>query len=119
MATVYRGVVAVEDIVIAAAASVSATIDLTARRWATLSAIQMPAAWTAAALTFEVSHDGAAWVPLFHDSEEYTEAAEASRGVNLNAEAFRAWPYARVRSGTLALPVEQVAERTLLLLKRP
>lgn len=84
--------------------------------------LQMPAAWTAASLTFAVSHDGVTFVPLYWDGAEYTIAAAggaaASRGVSLEPSAFAGWPYVRVRSGTAGSPVNQGAERTLQVLTR-
>lgn len=107
--------------VIASGASLSGTIDLDAGR-RTLIGIQMPGTWTAASLTFAVSHDGTTFVPLYWDGGEYTIAAAggaaASLGVSLDPSAFAGWPFVRVRSGTAGSPVNQGAERTLQVLTR-
>ena len=102
--------------VIASGASLSGAIDLKAGR-RTLVALQMPATWTAASLTFAVSHDGTTYVPLYWDGGEYTiEAAggaAASLGVSLEPSAFAGWPFVKVRSGTAASAVNQAAARTI------
>jgi hypothetical protein len=84
--------------------------------------IQMPAAWTAASLTFAVSADGITYSPLYFDTGEYTVAAGAgavaSAGISLEPRAFAGWPYVKVRSGTAASAVNQGAARTLTVLTR-
>lgn len=104
---------------IASGASLSDAIHLDERQ---LVGIQMPAAWTAASLTFAVSADGVTFVPLYWDGAEYTIAAAggaaASLGVSLEPSAFAGWPFVKVRSGTSGTPVNQGAERTLVVLTR-
>lgn len=118
---VVAGSIAAETAVIANGASLSGTIDLGAGE-RQLVGIQMPAAWTAASLTFAVSHDGVTFVPLYWDGAEYTIAAAggaaASLGVSLEPSAFAGWPFVKVRSGTAASAVNQGAERTLVVLTR-
>jgi hypothetical protein len=108
-------------VVIAAAASVSSSINLAGGR-RQLVGIQMPAAWDAASLTFAVSADGVTFVPLHWDGAEYTilaaGGADASLGASLEPSAFAGWPFVRVRSGTVAVPVNQAAARTLVVLTR-
>jgi len=120
--SVQRGSVEVAAAVIAAAASLSGDVDLGGDGARQLVGLQLPAAWTAASLTFAVSADGEAYVPLFWGGAEYTvEAAggaAASSGVSLEPAAFASWPFVRVRSGTAAAPVNQAAERTLQALTR-
>ena len=108
-------------VTIAAGASTSSTIPLGAgvRQ---LAGLQMPAAWTAAALAYEGSRDGTAWGPIFYGAEEYNqlaaEGAAADARVTLDPLAFGDWPYVRVRSGPSTLRVNQGAERTLVVLTR-
>jgi hypothetical protein len=87
-----------------------------------LAAIQMPAAWTDASLTFAVSADGTTYSPLYFAGSEYTvEAAGgavASGGIALEPRVFAAWPYVKIRSGTAASAVNQGAARTLTVLTR-
>jgi hypothetical protein len=110
----------VQDVVIDSGASLSSVILVDSAR--ALLALQMPAAWTAASLTFAVSFDGTTFVPLYWDGEEYTilaaGGAAASLGVSLEPSAFAGWPFVRVRSGTSGTPVNQGAERTLKALTR-
>ena len=111
----------VQSAVIANGASLSDTVEL-GDGVRQLVGIQMPAAWTAASLTFAVSFDGTTFVPLYWDGAEYTVAAAggaaASLGVSLEPSAFAGWPFVRVRSGTAASAVNQAAERTLQVLTR-
>jgi hypothetical protein len=103
---------------IANGASLSGAIDLGTSR---LLAIQMPAAWTAAALTFEASYDGVTYAPVYDSAgTEISWTVGASRLV-LNAAAAE-WlgvRYLKVRSGTSAAPVNQAADRTLKIIGAP
>ena len=106
--------------VIANGASTSGTILVSGAR--SIVGIQMPAAWTAASLTFDGSHDGTTFVPIHHGAGAYTitaaQGAAASLGVSLAAEAFAPWPFVRIRSGVIGTYVNQAAERTLQVLTR-
>jgi hypothetical protein len=83
-------------------------------------AIGMPAAWTAANLTFQVSHDGATWKNLYDDEgNEVTVTAAASRMIRLYPEEWSAFKYLKIRSGTSGSPVTQAADRTIGILTRP
>ena len=116
-----KGSITAVNVVIANGASLSATVAL-GSGVRQLVGIQMPAAWTAASLTFAVSSDDATFVPLYWDGSEYTVAAAggaaASLGVSLEPSAFASWPFVRIRSGTVGTPVNQGAERTLVVLTR-
>ena len=115
------GVIQVRPAVIANGASQSGILDLDGGE-RQITSIQMPAAWTAASLTFLVSHDGVTFVPLYWDGAEYTIAAAggaaASLGVSLEPSALAGWRFVRVRSGVAATAVNQGAERTLQVLTR-
>ena len=111
--------ITVEDAVILDTESTSGTIDTTNRQ---IVGLQMPAAWTAASLTFDGSHDGTTFVPIYHGSGAYTitaamGAAEDS-GVSLDKEAFAPWPYVRIRSGVIGTYVAQGDDRTIKVLTR-
>lgn len=87
-----------------------------------LAAIQMPAAWTAAALTFQVSADGVTYQSMYDSGNAEVTIASAgvvaSRFITFVAtlvDAFRAVRYLKVRSGVAATPVQQAAARTLQL----
>jgi hypothetical protein len=93
--------------------SLSGVVDFGSR---SLSAILMPAAWTAAALTFEASVNGEDFFDLL-DSEgaEVEVAVAADDFVRLTNADWAAIRWLRIRSGTAAVPVAQEAARTLQL----
>lgn len=82
--------------------------------------VQMPDAWTTASLTFTVSADGDTYTPLYWNGELYeidaAGGAAASRAVSLEPSAFAGWPYVKIRSGKKATPVNQAAERELVVM---
>lgn len=98
-------------------ASLSAAIDLGGLR---AGAIIMPAAWTAASITFLVSHDGTTYSSLYDEND--TEVAIATANVvsghcrALPLSLFLLYRYVKLRSGTLALAVNQGADRALYVL---
>jgi hypothetical protein len=84
-------------------------------------AIQMPAAWTAANLTFTASADGVTFYDLYDSAgTEVSVVAAASRFIvfpkTIEWDAIR---YMRIRSGTTALPVAQGAARTMIMVYIP
>lgn len=83
--------------------------------------IAMPAAWTAAVLTFSVSYDaGATWSEVVKaDGTAYTLTVAAAQTVMVpfyDLLGIPYWALLRVRSGTLGTPVNQAAARTLTLI---
>ena len=102
-----------EDVIIANGASLSAAINLNGR---VLTAIYMPAAWTAASLSFRASQDGVTFYDLFPLGVEYVSAAAASIFIPLDNNNFLGVKWLKVRSGTAASPVNQGAARTLTLM---
>lgn len=115
------GEVKANTVGIVAALSLSDALDMFGRRHIPV-AIQMPAAWDAASLTFQGSHDGVTFSNIYFDGAEYTilaaGGAVAGGGISLNPDAFLGWTYIKVRSGTLAAPVAQAAARTITVLTR-
>lgn len=101
---------------IAINASLSDAVDLGAMR---LQRINMPAAWDAAGLTFQASVDGAAFLDLHDKGGEVSVPAAAGRSIVVDQAAFRGVRYLRVRSGTAAAPVAQLAARALTLVTVP
>ncbi len=96
---------------IANGASISGTnIDLTAK---SLVGISMPAAWTAAGLSFEVSVDaGGTWQPLVDSTNtERTLTVAAAKFIAVDPTWFMGAPLLRLRSGTSAANVNQGASR--------
>ena len=82
--------------------------------------IIMPAVWTAADITFLVSNNpttGFVKLVKASDETEITSKASASEAVNMDGtlkEALGACAYVKIRSGTSALPVNQVDRRKLI-----
>lgn len=99
---------------IANGASLSGAVDLTNFVFAGL---MMPAAWTAASITFQGSIDGTTYGDLYNTSgTEYTIAsanAVASRFIAIDPRDFAGVRYVKVRSGSSAAAVNQGAARTL------
>jgi len=105
------------SVTIAMGTALSPAIDLQAQR---LWAIQMPAAWTAANLTFQVgigsTVDSAVFANLFNSSGvEYTVTAAASETIMVPFADFIGARYLKIRSGTNGTPVQQAADRILML----
>lgn len=93
--------------------ALSGAIDL---RAASLAKIQMPASWTAANLTFQVSYDGTTFANLYDEAgNEITVTAAASRVIAVDVGTFIGARYLKVRSGTAGTPVNQGADRALQL----
>jgi hypothetical protein len=86
-----------------------------------LCALIMPAAWTAADLTFQVNYDnGTTWGDL-HDgdgNEIRIPAPAAAENRALDPSLFASCMFLKVRSGTSGTPVNQAAARTLTLVTR-
>ena len=82
--------------------------------------IVMPAAWTAANLTFQVSHDGVTtWNNLYDaNGNEVTITASTSRYIALDPVVFAGVQFLKVRSGTSGTAVNQGQEVILQLILR-
>lgn len=98
----------------ATAFSITAAIDLADKR---LVRIALPAAWTAADLTFSVSYDGINFNNLFDEfGAEVVVKAAASRSIRLNITDWLGVKKLKIRSGTSATPVNQTTGRALRLI---
>ncbi|MGH2359748.1 MAG: hypothetical protein ACRDGM_04290 [bacterium] len=79
-------------------------------------------AWTAATMAFEISLDGEYYAPLFDSAgAEYTISVGALRRITFSsalAAALKAGRFVKFRSGTSAIPVNQVAQVTVELTLR-
>lgn len=77
--------------------------------------IAMPAAWTAANLTFEEGGDGDSY-----DSAgiELTAVAAVNRHITLDPIEFAGFRSISIRSGTTGVPVNQGGDREVILLVR-
>ena len=110
---VESGQVVVKTATILNGASLSDAIDTFCAR---LGRITVPAAWTAANLTFQVSPDNTNWFNLYDATgAEYTVVAAASRSIIIPVSDFLSVRYLKVRSGTSGVPVNQGADRALTL----
>ena len=102
---------------IANGAALSGIVDLRSLK---LHGIQMPAAWTAAGITFQASSDGVTFGDVRDDAgAEVTVTAAASSFIVFRqdlGEELNGVAYLKVRSGTTGAPVNQGAARTLTLL---
>lgn len=83
--------------------------------------IYIPAAWTAANLTFQASEDGATWSDVHSpDGTEYVVTVNAAGQYYPLPVADLLGPsFLRVRSGTAAAAVNQGGSRSLVLKVRP
>ena len=100
--------------------SLSAALDLTLLGGVPAS-IQMPAAWDAANLTFQVSADGTTFQNYFDSAgagAEIVVGAAASRVIRLVPTDFWGIRFLKIRSGTSGLAVNQTADRALFLVYR-
>jgi len=108
----YRTVTAT----IANGASLSGEVDLGG---AAILGIHMPAAWTAAVLTFQAAPaSGGTFADVYDDlGNEVTLTVDTSRavGVDLKSGALAPYRFIKIRSGTSAAAVAQGAERALTL----
>ena len=103
-------------VTIANGASLSDAIDLGGRK---LVAIDMPAAWTAASLTFQASADGTTYDNLYDGATERAVVVGASYYSALNIGDWVGVKFLKVRSGTAGSPVNQAAARTITLVLQP
>lgn len=106
-----------ERVIIPNGASLSNSIDLRPR---ILVAVVVPSAWTAASMTFSGCVDDftreAAKSLRTQTGTELTVAVTVDQIVPFETEDVAGFPFVKVRSGTLALPVAQGADREIILL---
>jgi len=85
--------------------------------------IMMPAAWDAANLTFQASHDGVTFQELYDGQNNVVQVAAAQqRCIGFEAgvagAVMRAPLAIKIRSGTSGVPVNQTDDRVLYLIVR-
>lgn len=94
--------------------SLSSSIDLGE---SSVVGIQMPAAWTAADLSFQGSMDDSSFGNLMEKpGTEYQVSAAANQLIPLSSSLFNALRFLKIRSGTSSVPVNQAAARILTLI---
>lgn len=103
-------------VTIANGASLSGAAGL--GRGVSLVGIVMPAAWTAAALTFQGSADSTNFFDLYDAGTELNIGAGASRYIQVDPAKTDSLMALKVRSGTSGTPVNQGADRTITLVVR-
>jgi hypothetical protein len=104
------------DAVIANGASLSAAVEI-GKTWVT--GLILPAAWTAASLTFQGSVDGTNFYNLYDtDGTEVTSQAAVDRFVRLDSADWSKFSHIKIRSGTSGTPVNQGAARTIKITTR-
>jgi len=110
------------NVTIANGTSLSAAVNLGAQK---LRGIAMPAAWTAAALSFQVSVDGSTFIELTDPRPSGVAyaaasgmAAAASQYLTIDPVLFEGVAVLKVRSGVSGTPVNQGADRVLTLSTR-
>lgn len=101
---------------IAAGSALSDPVEIAAGR---LASIALPAAWDAAALTFQISADGSNWsnwhTTNWADSSPEIKIPVPNAGIAVSLIEPAAARFLRVRSGTAGTPVNQTAARRLVL----
>lgn len=94
----------------------SDVIDLGDNR---LIAIIMPSAWTAATITFQASKDGVTFKDvILWDGGEIEYTVDVDQWIIVEPIHFAGMKFIKIRSGTSATPVSQLAERTIELVTR-
>jgi len=116
----YFNPLTTQDAAISNGASLSAAVELTEGQ---LVALLMPAAWTAAAVSFDVSYDGSTYAPLYNANGEVKVASthistSERRVLALDPVDFLGAKYVKVRSGLNGAAVNQGGARTVTLLIR-
>ena len=103
--------------VISASGSLSPEVDLGQQ---TLVGIVMPATWTAASLTFQVSVDGGTtWVEHYSSAgTETTYTVSTGQFIAVDPTLWKGVYSVKVRSGTSASPVTQTAQATIILVTK-
>lgn len=106
------------DVTIANGASQSGAVNLGVF---TPVALQLPAAWTAAKVSFLASGDDSTFGSVVNLAGEVASAANnaASDYVILDQSTFGGLKIIKVRSGTSATPVNQGDDRTIRLIVKP
>lgn len=111
------GTTSVEKVTIPSGESLSNALDLSLSDDSVFGVV-MPPDWTAADISIEVSADGTNFVPLYWNDAEYTLVAGINIAISFEISALAAWEYVKIRSGTSAVPVNQAADRVIVVLTR-
>lgn len=104
-----------QTVAIASGASLSAAVDI---KGLSVAAALIPAAWTAANLTFQASMDGTTYGDVYKlDGTEYTATVgSAADFILFMPSDFWFAEFIKIRSGTTGTPVNQAAARAITLI---
>ena len=81
--------------------------------------IKYPATWTAASISFLVSFDGVTYENLLSDAgAEVVKTVTAAEYRELDSSEFKSAVWLKIRSGVIATPVAQAADRDFTLYQR-
>lgn len=82
--------------------------------------IQIPAAWTTAPISLQVSADDVTYTPLYNSDGALVQQASpaVSSGYSLPAAEMVGWRYVKIQSGVPGTLVNQTAARTIGLVTR-
>ena len=112
-----RAQLATPGVTISNGQSLSPAVDLGTGR---LKAILMPAAWTAASLSFQASPDGVTYgEAIYQDGTAISATVAAAQYIIVDGTRFEGARYIKIRSGTSGSPVNQGADRALTLVASP
>lgn len=105
------------DVTFVQTSTVAGAVDLFGLE---LKAIEMPASWVTADITFQASQDCSTYSDLYgSDGYEYAIETAASRYVIVPEEDFSGLRCLKIRSGTTGTPVTQTTSIDLTLIVRP
>lgn len=111
-----NGEIFTTTVTIANGQSLSGAVDLSSY---TLVGLVMPAAWTAAAITFQGSVDNVNFFDVCDQNAEINVgAAAANKYILLSPATFVGLRYLKIQSGTNAVPVNQGQQTTITLVLR-
>ena len=111
-----KPMLAEHDVVIANGESLSTALDLDG---GVLEGFIMPAAWTAATVSFEGSMDDTTYYECGDGTAEVSLVADTGWIIAIPMGSINGLGrYVKVRSGTSVIPVNQAAARTITLLVR-
>ena len=101
---------------IASGTSLSSAVSV---RGCSIAALIIPASWTAAVITFQVSMDGVTYYNYYNSSgSEPSITVASSTAVQIDPALLWVFPYIIVRSGTAATPVTQSGAKVVTLVCR-
>ena len=106
----------VSTVTIANGQSLSDAVNLGGSR---LMNVMLPATWTTASITFQISLDGVTYGDYFdYNGNEHTGVATAGKPINVDPTVFADVQFLKIRSGTSGTPVAQGGDRSIQISSR-